>query len=94
MTYKIKGPIPTRPVRQPLRLRHLNTGELAVVTEDCEHFGKFVLCVTAEDDIRTRLVCLSEATIPCPADFSERLCRLLKPAEKVTLTAIKETQTQ
>ena len=88
MRYEVKGLVPVRPTKKPLRAKHLKQGEIGVITEVGDNFGHHVLMVNEKDASRW-LVCLNDATIS--NDLWGLVCRRLKPSEKVTLLVKEES---
>lgn len=91
MLYEVKGLIPSKPTKVPLRVKDLKHGDLAVVIEEGEDFGQHILTVHAGDGSRDWFVCLNDATIPCSSTLRNRICCLVKPPNEVKLVFTQET---
>lgn len=91
MSYKVKALVPARPTKPPLYVRDLEHGELAVITEAGDDFGKCILVVKENNGRATWLVCLDDAIVSSHK-WSQRICRLVKPPEKVTLVSGPEAE--
>ena len=94
MLYEVKGPTAKRPVRVPVRVRDLGQGELAVITEAGSDFGKHVLCVSADDGSGEWIVCLNDAIVGRYSSLYDRICRRMKPPDKVTLVSREREATE
>lgn len=86
MSYSVKAPVPARPTKPPLRVRDLEHGELAVITEAGDDFGKCILVTKEDNGCASWLICLDDAVVSS-ARWGNRICRLVKPPDKVVLVS-------
>lgn len=83
MGYKVEGPRPKKK-EKAVRLGDLAVGEIGVITEDCDDFGKVVFMTRSNDDSGQWAVCLDDATVG--RNLGNPLCRLIKRGKTITIT--------
>ncbi len=83
MLYEVTSSWPAGPKEQPLRVRDLKRGELAVIIEDSDYYGHHVIMAT-DDEGTDIALCLEEAKGRC--ELFNLICYRLRPSEHVTLT--------